>query len=324
MGLVMMKQLSVILAITALLSVAGVEAEETSGFALDSATTGGVERVPSKQKRLLLIGGPYDYHPKGSHEYMAGMRIVAKLLERVDGLNTRITNSGNAFRRSEGPDKRILGASSVDPWPEGPDMIASADGIVLFRARGARWIQDNPKRAEALESLVERGGGCVALHHGMGTTEGKFVDRFRAIFGGCHGGKDREYTVANYHANLIVADPQHPICRGIGNFVAADEFYYQIKFVQPPAGVTSLIQADISAPPATRAGDDASMKTVAWAWQRDDSGRTFGFTGLHVHNNWQLPEYRRLVAQAILWTLRMPIPEGGLDVDVPDEMFALE
>ena len=59
-------------------------------------------------------------------------------------------------------------------------------------------------------------------------------------------------------------------------------------------------------------------------WQRDDGGRSFGFTGLHVHNNWRLPEYRRLVAQAILWTLKMAIPEGGINVDVPDEIFALD
>ena len=300
----MTKQLSIVLAIAVLLSLDRVHAEET------------------KVKRLLLIGGPYDYHPKGSHEYMAGLRIIAKLLENVDGLDIRITNSGKAFRRRES-DHKVLGRSADDAWPEGPNMISSADGIVLFRSMGARWIQDYPIRAEALENLGRRGGGFVALHYGMGTTDGEYVDRFRALFGGCFGGADRLHTVANYRANLVVADPQHPICRGIGDFAAADEFYYEIKFVKPPARVTPIIQAAISDPPATRAGDDASMETVAWAWQRDDGCRSFGFTGLHVHDNWRLPEYRRLVAQAILWTLKMPIPEGGMDVDVPEAILTL-
>jgi len=298
-------QLSIGLVIACLISVSITLAEETTSHTADTSTAQGTRNTPTKVKRLLLIGGPYDYHPKGSHEYMAGMRIIAKLLENVDGLNTRITNSGKA-------------------WPEGPGMIAAADGIVLFREQGARWMQQDPARAEAMEDLGKRGGGCVALHFGMGTTDGQYVDRFRALFGGCFGGSDRLHTEQNYHANLIVADPQHPICRDIRNFAATDEFYYQIKFVQPPVRVTPLIQAAISAPPANRAGNDANMETIAWAWQRDDGGRSFGFTGLHVHNNWRLPEYRRLVAQAILWTLKMAIPEGGINVDVPDEVFALD
>ena len=48
------------------------------------------------------------------------------------------------------------------------------------------------------------------------------------------------------------------------------------------------------------------------AWDRPDGGRSFGFVGLHFHKNWERIEYRRLVSQAILWSLKMPIPEGGL------------
>ena len=36
--------------------------------------------------------------------------------------------------------------------------------------------------------------------------------------------------------------------------------------------------------------------------------RSFGFSGLHFHDNWRLPEYRRLVAQGVLWSLKLPIP----------------
>jgi len=260
---------------------------------------------------------------------MAGMHIIAKLLQNVEGLDTRITNSGEAWPRSEGPGKELLSeeawpANFDEAWPEGPGMIASADGIVLFREQGARWMQQDPARATALESLGKRGGGCVALHFGMGTTDAKYIDRFKALFGGCFGGSDRLHTEQNFHANLVVAAPRHPICRGISDFEAVDEFYYEIKFLPLPARVTPLIQAAMSAPPATQPNNEASMETIAWAWQRNDGGRSFGFTGLHVHDNWRLPEYRRLVAQSILWTMKMPIPEGGIDVDVPEEVFELK
>jgi hypothetical protein len=68
---------------------------------------------------------------------------------------------------------------------------------------------------------------------------------------------------------------------------------------------------------------DDSDETVAWSWERPDGGRSFGFSGLHFHENWRLIEYRRLVAQAILWTLRLPVPTKGLDVRVTDKELRL-
>jgi type 1 glutamine amidotransferase len=57
---------------------------------------------------------------------------------------------------------------------------------------------------------------------------------------------------------------------------------------------------------------DGEAHTVAWALEREGGGRSFGFSGLHFHENWQLPEYRRLVTQAVLWTLDLPIPKDGI------------
>lgn len=63
--------------------------------------------------------------------------------------------------------------------------------------------------------------------------------------------------------------------------------------------------------------DDAD-ETVAWAWERRDGGRSFGFTGLHFHENWKHEAYRRLVAQAVLWTLKVDSPAKGLNVEVSE------
>ena len=49
--------------------------------------------------------------------------------------------------------------------------------------------------------------------------------------------------------------------------------------------------------PILRAPIDGTAETVAWAWERPDGGRSFGFSGLHFHDHWKRPEYRRLVAQ---------------------------
>ncbi|MBM4005444.1 MAG: DUF1080 domain-containing protein [Planctomycetes bacterium] len=249
---------------------------------------------PNKPSRkLLLIGGPFDHHPVGSHEYMAGLRIISKCLEGVEGLDIRIANS-------------------EDAWNEGPDMIDSSDGVLLFREQGARWLKQDPKRLAAFERLAKRGGGCAALHFGMGTVDAENIEPFVSIFGACHGGPDRKDNV--FDTMLTIADRQHPVCRGIGPFAVRDEFYYQLKRVKRPASITPLLQATL----------EGNAETIAWAWDRADGGRSFGFTGLHFHENWKLPEYRRLVAQGILWSLKLPIPENGVKVDVPDEVLQLE
>jgi type 1 glutamine amidotransferase len=247
---------------------------------------------PPRPKQLLLIGGPFDGHPKGTHEYMAGLPILARCLEAVPGLKMRITNS-------------------EEPWRDGPPMIDSADGVVLFREQGARFIQGNNERLAAFERLAQRGGGCVALHFGMGTVEARFIERFVNLFGACHGGPDRRTHTAKL--KLGIAAAQHPACRGIGSFEAHDEFYHKLKRVELGSGITPIVQAEI----------EGHTEMVGWAWQRSNGGRSFGFSGLHYHENWRLPEYRRLVAQGTLWTLQLPIPKEGINVAVPARLFGL-
>ncbi len=51
---------------------------------------------------------------------------------------------------------------------------------------------------------------------------------------------------------------------------------------------------------------DRQDETVAWTFERADGGRSFGFTGLHFHENWQVPQYRELVSRAVRWTMKLP------------------
>jgi hypothetical protein len=125
------------------------------------------------------------------------------------------------------------------------------------------------------------------------------VDAFVALFGGCHGGPDRKYQVVE--ATVAVTDPEHPACAGVKDFTIKDEFYYKLKFPRPDAGVRPVLRVTI----------DGGPETVAWVWERPDGGRSFGFSGLHFHENWKRAEYRRVTAQAILWSVKVPVPEGG-------------
>ena len=60
-------------------------------------------------------------------------------------------------------------------------------------------------------------------------------------------------------------------------------------------------------------------QVVAWATERKDGGRSFGFTGAHFHKNWGNDDFRKLVLNAILWTAKLDVPSGGVKSSVSDD-----
>ncbi|MAV34402.1 MAG: hypothetical protein CMJ59_03000 [Planctomycetaceae bacterium] len=252
----------------------------------------GMSAVAADKRLLLLAQGP-DGHPRLTHEYQAGVRVISRCLEDHPGLQLRVVSADGA-------------------WPQGPDLIRQADGIVLFLAEGAKWIQREPRRLQALTQLAQNKGGLVVLHWGMGTRPANYIDQFLQLFGACHGGQDRKYKVVQTRAR--VALPGHQIMSGIDDFDVTDEFYYRLKRVRSASPPIPQLTVEI----------DGRREMVAWSWQRSDGGRSFGFSGLHFHENWKLVEYRRLVAQAVLWTLQMAIPANGLSVNIAPAELLLE
>ncbi len=101
--------------------------------------------------------------------------------------------------------------------------------------------------------------------------------------------------------------------QGVYGLKIKDEWYYRLKKAET-GRVEPLLDAII---------DDQS-ETVAWAYTREGGGRSFGFSGMHYHENWKNESLRRMIVQAVLWTLHMPVPEQGMLVDVPEETYRLE
>jgi hypothetical protein len=62
---------------------------------------------------------------------------------------------------------------------------------------------------------------------------------------------------------------------------------------------------------------------VGWAVERKDGGRGFGFTGGHYFANWWLPDFRRLVLNAIAWTAKIDVPAGGVESTLEEPVRAL-
>jgi hypothetical protein len=245
-------------------------------------------------KTLLLLTHKPDGHPKSTHEYVPGQKILKHLLDGTPGLKVELV-------------------AADDPWTAGPDLLAKADGVVLFVSQGAAWVQADPRRFEAFVRLAERGGGISALHWATGTKDAENIDGFVRLVGACHGGPDRKYAVLE--TELAFPNVLHPAKTGLKPVTLREEFYFALKRAPEQYGrLTTLAKI--------RVKDQDEM--VGWAFERADGGRSFGFTGLHFHQNWERPEYRRLVAQGVLWSMKLPVPEKGLDVDVPESLLKLE
>lgn len=226
-------------------------------------------------KRILLIAGPPDGHPPQTHEYVAGLKIVHALLADQPGIILRTVVAD-------------------DEWKDGPELLNGTDAVVLFRGEGAKWCSADANRLAAFRRLAERKGGFTVLHWAMGTKSAEPIAAFTALFGHCHGGPDRQYRVLE--TKLMPVAKDHPILKDIGPITVRDEFYYALKPPMAKVAPQPLLQIEI----------DGQPQTVAWAWERPEGGRSFGFSGLHFHENWQRPEYRRLVQQGVLWTLPAP------------------
>jgi hypothetical protein len=234
-----------------------------------------VAAAAEPQKLLLLSHAP-DGHPVSTHEYVAGQKILARLLRDV-------------------PDLQIDQLRADGDWHDGPAVLDKTDHCVLFVSEGAKWVNADPARRDAFRRLAGRKGGLSVLHWGMGTREATNIDVFVQLFGACHGGPDRKYKVLE--AKCTPAD-DHAATSGLQPFTIKDEFYFALKR-DPNQDVKALLTARI----------DDREEMVAWAWERKEAGRSFGFSGLHFHTNWERPEYQKLVAQSVLWTMQRTPPK---------------
>jgi type 1 glutamine amidotransferase len=262
-------------------------------FALMAALllgTAGASAADAKPKRLLMVHQSPDGHAPTFHEFKGGAEVMNELLKPYKNIQTTLVNAD-------------------EPWADGPKMIDQCDGIVLWVTQGARWMQTDDKRYEALKRLAARGGAIIALHWSVGATDAKYIQGQLDLLGGTRGGDWRKYTVIQ--AEMKPAAPKHPILTGLGAINTYDEFYYRLdlrKEIQP------LYTAHIE-------GKD---EVCAWGWDRPDGGRSFGFVCLHFHSNWQKPEYRRFVTQGVLWSLKLPIPAGGVNTDINSKVLELD
>jgi type 1 glutamine amidotransferase len=270
-----------------------VDPYDQSGVALEVAPP-----ADFKGKVVLLIAGKPS-HAAGDHEFFAGSAILVNLLRQTPNVWPVMAKNG---------------------WPKDESLFEKADSIVFFLdgRNGHPAVQGD--RLDRMAALMAKGKGWVNLHYAVDylPQHGKRVLDWM-------GGYYEPNWSTNPHWTAEIRElPKHPITRGVKRFSIEDEWYYNMRFREEPAGVTPILQA--IPPDSTRRDPRATaetkkylgqnrIETLAWAYDRKDGGRGFGFTGGHYHRNWADENFRRTVVNAILWTAHVDVPESGAKVD---------
>ncbi|MCA1572098.1 MAG: ThuA domain-containing protein [Chloroflexi bacterium] len=266
-----------------------------------------------RRRRLLLIAGLRSHGP-GEHEFEAGVLLLKRCLATVPGLEVEIHQGG---------------------WVGHDSELDSADAIVIYSDGDAAHPAAMDGRLERLRGLMRRGIGLGCLHYSVAVGAGDIGASLLSWLGGYYEGG---YSCNPKWEARFDSFPEHPITKGVRPFRMRDEWYFNIRFApstsvpdRPPLGTTRFTPILVATPSdAVRRGPyvhppgpyphivaaTGRNEILAWAIERPDGGRGFGFTGGHYHANWGQDDVRRLVLNAVVWLTGANVPQGGVESHV--------
>jgi type 1 glutamine amidotransferase len=258
-------------------------------------------------KKIAFVAGRPS-HGYGAHEHRAGCMLLAKALQE-SGLPVRCEVYTNGWAKGED-------GKDLAEWP----ALHDADTIVIYADGGG----GHPFNAhlEELNKLMKKGIGMVCIHYGVEVPKGPSGDAFLEWTGGYF---EPNWSVNPHWDASYQKFPNHPITRGVKPFTINDEWYYHMRFRSGMQGVTPILTAlppdsTLSRKDGPHSGNPdvraaiarGEPQHMAWAREREDGGRGFGFTGGHDHWNWGDNNFRKLVLNAIAWTAHLEVPSDGV------------
>ncbi len=245
----------------------------------------------------MLIGGPKIHGGIGQHDTANGIAVLKELLDASP----------------DARDVRVL--AYPDGWPSDVSALEGASTIIFYFDGLESHPLFNVAHRVQFEKLMKGGVGVVAFHQASTLpANDKTIDLERWLGGARYGMFDRaEETV-------LFKPAVHPIGNGVGEFLLTDEFYPTIRFSAAGQKVTPILTGNLHVQfrdDKPLVIDKAELQVVAWAFERDDGGRAFTFTGLHYLAGLDNPALRKLVLNAMFWTAKIEVPKDGVKTTAP-------
>jgi len=261
------------------------------------------------EKKVVLLAGPQSHGP-GEHEHRAGCLLLKSCLDKISGVTSEVYSNG---------------------WPQDEKVLEGADTIVLYSDGGGGHPALQLNHLQRLGELMKKGVGLVCIHYATEPTPEKGQKEWLDWTGGAF---EVNWSVNPHWTADFKTLPHHPITRGVKPFSINDEWYFHIRLREGMKGVTPILTAVAPESTMSRAngpheGNAAVREAVkkgepqhvAWAAERPDGGRGFGFTGAHFHRNWGNENFRKVVLNAILWTAKAEVPAEGVECEVTKEQL---
>jgi len=248
-------------------------------------------------KKIVFVADTAPHGPRGNHEFLAAAIFLARTINDVY------------------PDAYAV-VHTMKKWPKD---LKHADSIIVLLNHGGSAV--NP----AVKEAADRGAGFMAIHYGVEVNKGDQGNAYMKWIGGYF---ETFWSVNPWWTPEFKDIPEHETTRGVKPFSINDEWYYHMRFVDGMKGVTPIlsalpplktIQAEGKAPSARGGNPDVykdvasgKQQVMAWAYERPDRARGFGFTGLHKHTNLGDDNMRTLLLNATAWITKLPVPSGGV------------
>ncbi len=268
----------------------------------------GFAKTPDGKTCILLLAGNPSHGP-GEHEHNAGVKLLAKCLAQgAPNVATKVHLSAD--------------------WPNA-DELSQADTILFYADGGGGHFLLSGDHLAQTEKEMKRGAGFVCLHYAVEFPADKGGPQALDWMGGFF---EANWSVNPHWQADFKEFPKHPISNGVKPFSTNDEWYFHMRFNERAGNLTHVLAA--VAPDSTMSRKDGphegnpavraevaakKPQTTAWAFERPDGGRGFGFTGGHFHKNWGNDDQRKLVLNAILWTAKADVPANGVESKISAE-----
>ena len=255
----------------------------------------------AKKRKIVLIAGPKSHGPVGNgmHDYGWSVCLLRVMLE-----HSNIKDQINVEHY-------------LDGWPKDSTALDDADTIMIVSdGRDGTMFSDalhlaGDARVQYVDGLMKKGCGLVTFHFSTFAPE-KYADKVLDWNGGYFkwetDGRRQWYSaIKTQESEVQIGSPDHPVARGLKPFKMREEFYYNIKFNDKDNSLKPIcIVPDLK-------GRAENGNVVAWVHEREGGGRGFGTTCGHFYDNWQKPMFRTLILNAIAWTAKVEVPEGGVE-----------
>ncbi len=259
-----------------------------------------VSSYAATKTKIALMAGTQG-HGLGSHEWNTAAALIEEYLEKA----YPEVDCVPYYHRQ---------------WPTDLNELADATAIVVIDSGGGG--HPVARRLQEFKPLMDMGIGFACLHYAVEVPKGDAGDAFKEWLGGHF---ETFWSVNPHWEAEFKSFPDHPVARGVKPFKINDEWYFHMRFRDGMKGVTPILSAVAPAETMKRgdgphSGNPAVSKAVAhgkpqhlaWATERENGARGFGFTGMHMNANWAQDDFRKVILNGIAWTAKLAIPEGGI------------